>query len=166
MARIGAMLNVHNAKITTQGEGASGVYVEAASEDPLSTVAQFYNSTITTNSLAAHGLEVLNGGTINTVDTDTHAHGAAALGLIINSSASYLNNVTITGGSLTSDQAAGIGIIGGEANINLNGTTVTGNTHWLIVGDTGGLVGISPVGAPLDNDDGEGCYQWFRFGDA
>ncbi|WP_058534348.1 hypothetical protein [Legionella saoudiensis] len=97
MARIGAMLTVNNSLITTQGEGASGVYVEAASANPVSTVAQFNNSTIGTYGAAAHGLEMLNGGTINTVNTDTHAYGVAALGLIINSAANYLNDVNITG---------------------------------------------------------------------
>ncbi|MDR3503653.1 MAG: autotransporter outer membrane beta-barrel domain-containing protein [Legionella sp.] len=148
----GAHLIVENSQITTQETSAVGLMSQASSSDSSSTIAEISNSSITTLGGQAHALSIQEGGTLIASNSIIRAQGNLAAGLLITSTTGFTANASITGGSLTSTQGAGIGIINGVANIELNNTSVSGNNFWLIAGQSAGVAAPGIALPPADND--------------
>lgn len=119
--------NVTGGTVQTLANNAHGLYVRGV----LATITAD-STRVSTAGQGAAAARVLDG-TLTTNGATLLANGSDAAALTINANAGQTARAAITGGELRSAQSDAIAATSGSSQVNLTGTTVTGETNWLHV---------------------------------
>ncbi len=149
---VAGTLTYSNGTTMTSGTGSHGVIALGSPFVAGSPTVQLQNATITTTGSAAYGLAALTGGTINAAGSVIQAQGTGSYGLFSSTtSASRQNNVSLSGGSLTSAQSTAIQVTGSLLNLSLsNGAQVTGGGGTLSQVSGAGTLNLTANAATLN----------------
>jgi outer membrane autotransporter protein len=167
----GGAMALSSAQLTTHGQGAYGLLVDAGATATAQT-GTAGASLITTTGANADAAFVGNGGALTGTGATLHAMGTNANGLTLSgataplaasgtssgsgditvaappaASAAPAETATLTDATLKSDQGAAIAVIGPNATVNLTRSTVTGATALLTVTSSGSGPGVATVNA-------------------
>ncbi|WP_439811637.1 BB0821 family autotransporter [Bordetella bronchiseptica] len=168
----GSRAEFANASLQTRGDEAAGLYalttigetatqVQAADTAIATAGAQSYGvlaqgygtrvaltrGTVDTSGAQAHAVVVAGESTFSADGTAIQAQGDGAMALLMSSDRDA-QTATVSGGSLRSLRGSAIGIEGGTARVELDGTTVDGAINWLHVADSGALATLRDVTVP------------------
>ncbi|MBW4241031.1 autotransporter outer membrane beta-barrel domain-containing protein [Enterobacter roggenkampii] len=119
-----ALVTLNNVIITTSGTAAHGVYAVNSG----STVTAG-NVSVNTSGAGAAGLNVQNGATVSLTGSNVTAAGENAAGILTGGgNADFVNQISLSGVSVSSAQSEGISAVGAVADVSLKGSTVEGGS--------------------------------------
>lgn len=132
-------VNANRTSVLAEGVGSNGLHAR----DLGSSVNINATSVLTTGNVANGGVAE-GGGLLTGINSAVRATGANAMGLYVAGAPGQVSNANFTGSSITNVDGPTIGV-GGNGNVTLTNSLVSGSGQWLRVGT---IANFSPLSAP------------------
>ncbi|MGM4905911.1 beta strand repeat-containing protein [Tardiphaga sp. 866_E4_N2_1] len=132
-------VNANRTSVLTEGLGSNGLHAR----DLGSSVNISATSVLTTGNVGNGGVAE-GGGLLTGINSAVRATGANAMGLYVAGAPGQVSNANFTGSSITNIDGPTIGV-GGNGNVSLTNSSVSGSGQWLRVGT---IANFSPLSAP------------------
>ncbi|MBS6212535.1 MAG: hypothetical protein KH812_21085, partial [Proteus hauseri] len=136
----GGQLFFSESQATTEGKNSYGIHIKKSNTGTAikESVARIENSFIETLGENAHAAGLFQGGTLDLEKSVLSAQGAGSSALMINTLEGQSAQVNVENSQLINKNSAVINVLG-KADISFTGSIISGDDHWLSVGETDDL---------------------------